>query len=406
MTLDDLHDERREESNAEDQGERFIKEDQGVTFQAGPDPGAIRRQGWRDLLHGQPLGKRQEQTLATGHAADRGTDGSYWGVQEMIRSPAVSISQDQLAIASESLTSNHSLNDARYRNLDVKEKIGKQWCGASGQRVGASTYSYNHPDVIRLSGDIRKILALIRKSPKKIDDGPEHYRILDNQKDSSIQRAVIGIPTRGCSYARTPWGGCAVCGHVSSILWSHNIEQQSILSDFAKSLGSVLESAPEILCLYTSGSFLDESELSISVRNRILEVVADVPSIKAVAIESLPYYLSEQVLDDFARRLPGKKIRIGIGLDSSCSVLRSTLYQRAIPLSKYQAAVEMCKMRGISTTAYVVLGNPLLSAWGSGSGHSLFNRGCLLAWLFGCVNRACCIAAINNAGYFAQIRSL
>lgn len=45
-------------------------EDQGITFQSRPDPEAVRRQGRDRLLDREPVGERQEQALAPGHAAD------------------------------------------------------------------------------------------------------------------------------------------------------------------------------------------------------------------------------------------------------------------------------------------------------------------------------------------------
>ena len=66
------------------------------------------------------------------------------------------------------------------------------------------------PDISAL---IRQILTNIRRRVGKTDDGPKHWMVIGDNLFRSAKRAIIGIPTRGCSYARTSTGGCAVCGH-------------------------------------------------------------------------------------------------------------------------------------------------------------------------------------------------
>ena len=264
-------------------------------------------------------------------------------------------SSESISTASLSQFSNQTIPDSRLRLVSTTQRTESFSMEGKPYSVDKAVSSFSH--------DLRATLAALRDIHVKINDGPTHYQILNDQPSQSdnLLRAVIGIPTRGCSYARTAWGGCAVCGHVSSMLWGALEESDAIVVDFEQSLGAILKASPQVLCLYTSGSFLDQHELPLSARNRILSYVAEIESVETVVIESLPHFISAHALDELCERLGGKQIRIGMGLDSSRDFIRTILYQRNIPTSNYQIAIELCQAYEIQTTAYIVLGNPLLS---------------------------------------------
>lgn len=210
-----------------------------------------------------------------------------------------------------------------------------------------------------LSKRIRSELARIRGTCVKCDDGPSHSAVLTDRV-SHICRAVIGIPTKGCSCATTAWGGCAVCGHLSSTLWQPSITTEAILSDVRLSLAAVAGRYPDTLCLYTSGSFLDADELDPDVRSSILRLVSSMPYVKTVAIESSPQFVTPEALDDVLSVIPNKSLTIGLGIDSTHDFVRHVLFQRHTTIHQYADAVSLCLQRSIPVTAYVVLGNPLL----------------------------------------------
>ncbi|MCK5605951.1 hypothetical protein KAR91_28900 [Candidatus Pacearchaeota archaeon] len=225
---------------------------------------------------------------------------------------------------------------------------------------------------------IRSLLTRIRLEPQKVDDGQEHYAILDNQHSGGPdRRAIIGIRTKGCSYARSYWGGCSVCGHVSSTLWNESFSELEITNDFMRSIEAVRKSKVRTVCLYTSGSFFDPYELSISIRKKILIEISAIPSVRSIVIESLPPFITPENLYNMRAIVPNKKIILGIGLDSSDDIVRSILFQRQIPLSDYVSAIQLCQQFNIGTTGYVVLGHPLMRI-----SDSIADSAASIRWLF------------------------
>lgn len=221
----------------------------------------------------------------------------------------------------------------------------------------------NHKSrLTRCSTRIQSVLQRLRRESRVQDDGRTHIALIRTSSNpSSPDRVVIGIPSKGCSYARTKWGGCSVCGHVASPLWNHQITSDVILDDFRGSLALAQAGSARTVCLYTSGSFPDPSEVPLEIRSSVLSETAKIPSIQDLWIESLPQFLSASFLDE-AREILGPRVRlrVGMGLDTADDTLRSVLFQRHIRFAAYQSAVDRCRSRGVDTEAYLVLGHPLL----------------------------------------------
>jgi radical SAM enzyme (TIGR01210 family) len=213
-----------------------------------------------------------------------------------------------------------------------------------------------------ISKEIRSLLKRFRQNTRKVDDGPSHWAILKDVVARPFPlRGIIGIPTRGCSYARTDWAGCSVCGHNASTLWDPNIKHESIMTDVQQSLIALSKQRPPVVCLYTSGSFLDETELPAETRSSILREVTALGWISSVVIESLPQFITSDRLDNLTREFPTLSFSIGIGLDSVNDFIRYFCFQRHIHLDVYSRALRECNKRGINTTAYIVHKPPFLS---------------------------------------------
>jgi radical SAM enzyme (TIGR01210 family) len=212
-----------------------------------------------------------------------------------------------------------------------------------------------------VSARVRKVLANLRSQQPKVDDGPIHCALLSDLEDGSL-RGIIGVPARGCSYARTEWGGCAICGHSSSTLWKSNISDDSIISDVRSSLEKLSPARPAVLCLYTSGSFFDDTDLPSRVRLALLDQIAHLPWVTQIVVESLPQFITPTALSEARMHLGTIALSIGMGLDSADQFVRSLCFQRHIKDEVYVYATGLCHARGVRTTAYVVHGPPFLTA--------------------------------------------
>jgi radical SAM enzyme (TIGR01210 family) len=239
----------------------------------------------------------------------------------------------------------------------------------------------------RISERIQAILKQYRSKSLLVDDGPTHYAMASsNTRESSGERGIIGIPTRGCSYARSDWKGCSVCGHNTSALWIADITPNAIWHDFIKSLNAVRLFQPSTVCLYSSGSFFDYSELPEGTRLQILTEVSRCSWIQSVIVESLPTFLTPEALATATGILRGKQLIIGMGLDSANYATRCICFQRHISNERYLAAIELCKSFSVKSVAYIVHGAPFLSISNSVYDTACSVRDCLEVFGFDSVS--------------------
>lgn len=230
------------------------------------------------------------------------------------------------------------------------------------------------------SRHIQAFLAATRRSALKVDDGDRHWAFASDPLGGAM-RGIIGLPTLGCSYARTAWGGCAICGHHASLLWDAGLSVPQIVEDARLSLAALDAIRPARLCLYTSGSFLDDKELPATARAAILADVRRRDWIRTVSIESLPQYVTGGALRHLRAALGDRTISIGIGVDSSDAFTRSLCFQRHISERLYLRAIETCRAAQVETIGYIVHQPPFLT-----EREAVFDTarsiGALVAWGF------------------------
>ena len=212
------------------------------------------------------------------------------------------------------------------------------------------------------SNQLSELLAEYRSLAHKQDDGFRHWAIYEDSLAGTIQsRAVIGVPTRGCSFAMNKSKGCSVCGHACSSLWSPTVDMEDAYADFLSSFHALEPMHPPVLSIYTSGSFLDTRELPKRLRNLILSKVAEANWVRQIYFESLPQFVDEATLSEIQSIVGDRDISIGMGLDSADEQVRHMCFLRRIPTTLFRNAVLLCKRFGINTVAYIVHMPPFLS---------------------------------------------
>jgi radical SAM enzyme (TIGR01210 family) len=162
---------------------------------------------------------------------------------------------------------------------------------------------------------------------------------------------VIILRTPGCSHFHA--GGCSMCGY--------NIDSDSNVTpqDIVKQFDHALEQLGEIgfLKIYTSGSFLDECEISGPTADHILKECANA-SVRLL-FESRPEYVTAERLDHVLGI--HDNLEIAIGLESSNdNVLRYSI-NKGLAVEDYERAARILSEKGINLRTYVLLKPPYLT---------------------------------------------
>lgn len=172
-------------------------------------------------------------------------------------------------------------------------------------------------------------------------------------------RVIIGLRTKGCSWARDPKGGCTHCAISFSRLCS--MDHINILPQFLEDFVKYNFEDYPVLCLYTPGSFFDDDEISPELRIQILEIISKDKSIKRLAVESRPDYITEEKIGEVREILPNMEIEVGLGLDSADDRIRNILINKGFNFESYVKACDILNRFEITRVTYVLVKPPFLT---------------------------------------------
>ncbi|MFX0098232.1 MAG: archaeosine biosynthesis radical SAM protein RaSEA [Candidatus Hodarchaeota archaeon] len=216
-----------------------------------------------------------------------------------------------------------------------------------------------------------ELLNLLRKHKERIANG-RNTRILsdlDHAFTSWFSPArlhstkghelVIILSTRGCEHFLSGSSGCSMCGYNKDSA-GEAVPPGSILNQFTNAIGKhdddLSNNENIVLKIFNSGSFLDDGEISASIREDILSRIASVPSIKEVAVESRPEFIKESNLEPFQSKLRDDQFKeIGIGLETWNDTIRLEFINKGFTLNDFLDSNELLKNHGVGTKVYLFL---------------------------------------------------
>ena len=217
-----------------------------------------------------------------------------------------------------------------------------------------------------LHRNIIKIMRRIRETTPKNDVNINHA------KDSEIcntrlngapsKRVIIYLRSSGCAsvinYNKGKTilkAGCLDCVHsLSGTTFGIPIPPESYLKQFASSFNQYDFSSYPMICVYNEGNFFNENELPILARNSILKKIADECNIKSVILESLPRFISENILKQTKEILQNKHVEIGVGLESSNPIIRKLCINKLYSLDSFKKATSLIN-KYFNTLTYVLI---------------------------------------------------
>jgi len=180
------------------------------------------------------------------------------------------------------------------------------------------------------------------------------YSLL-NQRE--VVRWTLMLPGSGCEYFRTT-GGCTMCGFGNStskytnghLFWNKIFEQMYVSAEKQANLSS-----PKELFVYNGGSFWNDKEIPLKFQNYLCEQVANNDSIDRLFIENRCEYIQENKIEKYLKILDGKRLSIGIGLESQDDYVRNHLIKKGLSKRLFEEKVKIIKNLGAETSVYLFL---------------------------------------------------
>ena len=175
---------------------------------------------------------------------------------------------------------------------------------------------------------------------------PDELETLWKEKDSINGRKsdamVVIMRTNGCVWAKNG-GGCTMCGYRTASLSGVTVE--NLMSQVDEAL-SRYKGEPFVK-IYTSGSFLDENEIPLPVRERIFQ---EFSGCERLLFESRPEFVNPDVLST----LP-KSTTLALGLESHDPIIMERSIRKGFTPDDARRAGEQAKDAGLMVRSYLLL---------------------------------------------------
>ncbi len=139
---------------------------------------------------------------------------------------------------------------------------------------------------------------------------------------------------------------------------------EQLVEQFQSALLEIKENAfPLGVKVYTSGSFLDSTEVPEEARDGILQIIGADDRITDIVLESRPEYVTEATMSSVRSFLEGRHIEIGVGLESASDEVRSLCVNKGFTKEDFERAVRTAEKHDIGVRAYVLLKPPFLTEY-------------------------------------------
>ncbi|CAG0990235.1 hypothetical protein METP3_02603 [Methanosarcinales archaeon] len=204
---------------------------------------------------------------------------------------------------------------------------------------------------------LTKVIRDIRAKQKIKFNPPDRPTAVWTGKDlldgKPITALTIIFQTSGCR-----WNNCTMCGYVYDSARSPP-SHDDLMKQFEHAM-SRCKDEEFILKIFTSGSFLDDSEIGSSTRIEMLSRLRENDRVKKVIAETRPEYVTDEKLSG-AKEALGKKFEVAMGLETSNDIIRKDCINKGFSFSDFVRASEVAKKNDVTVKAYLMQKPPFLS---------------------------------------------
>ncbi len=173
------------------------------------------------------------------------------------------------------------------------------------------------------------------------------------------QALTVILRTRGCTWAIK--GGCSMCGYINDS-FVKKITAEHLVNQFETALGRFDDHT--VIKMYTSGSFLDDTEVHPEAQRGILERVPE--QVVRFQSEAQAHHVREDKLEDLRHRLPAPcEFALGIGMEASTPEVLEYSVNNEFDVEDYENAARVAETYDSLLKCYVLVKPPFLTERGA-----------------------------------------
>ena len=199
--------------------------------------------------------------------------------------------------------------------------------------------------------DLKKDFIPKTKDPKKPVRIWSEKDILDGK---IVDTFVIILRATGCSWSHK--SGCSMCGYFNDSLWD-DVSDDDLLTQFDTAMKNY--SGQKFVKIFTSGSFLDNKEISPKVRKEILNRL--VQTADKISVESRPKYITNEKISTIKEIFNSKALEIGVGLETASDFVRENCINKGFTFEDYKKAAKTLKKHDVELKTYILIKPPFLT---------------------------------------------
>jgi radical SAM enzyme (TIGR01210 family) len=196
---------------------------------------------------------------------------------------------------------------------------------------------------------LSKVMKKIRLKTLSESLSSGHYLI--PSENGLKDQALFWLPSRGCSYALSN-GGCTMCDFGGC---SREMTEEQMINELKKQLNHPDINGKPILNFGGQGSFFDDLEFSPKLRKKILEEISKRNWIKTLTCESRPEFITEEKIKQFRKLMGRRWLEIGIGNESSNSLIREGIINKGLNKKDYKKMFELARKYEVWISHHIIL---------------------------------------------------
>jgi len=177
----------------------------------------------------------------------------------------------------------------------------------------------------------------------------------DRTPEGVMRSLTIILNTGGCRWADE--GGCTMCGYVAEA--TETVTEADLETQLEQALAYEAKEAHQrapMVKIYTSGSALDDRELTPNFREHLAQRLSDR---KRLVLESLPQFVDADRLEPFVSR--AIDVDVAIGLETADDRIRRDCVNKLFSFADFERACETATAVGAGVKAYLLLKPPFLT---------------------------------------------
>jgi radical SAM enzyme (TIGR01210 family) len=199
----------------------------------------------------------------------------------------------------------------------------------------------------------------------RVNPGPRSART------RNAYRLCIGFQNVGCKYReRDPTGlGCLMCGYYARTAFK-DVPKDTIIEQFKSGLRQGYSEATRFNSIefLNDGSFLNRDEFDQETQAELLGMVARMPYIDRVLVESRPEHVKVPALKFLLQQLrEDQLLEVGIGLETADDFIRDVCINKGSTRKNFEHAIaQIARLtreapRRLSAVAYLLVKPPFLT---------------------------------------------